>query len=643
VLELKNACLKRGPQLLFENACFTIYPGKHVGLTGANGAGKSSLFSLILKTLELDTGDFELSDKLVIAHVEQEISNQHLSAIDYALDGDQELSETLRQLSTAEAAHDAEKITHLHQKMEEIQGYAGKSKAAKLLNGLGFTQQQFSHAVSSFSGGWQMRLNLARALMCRSDILLLDEPTNHLDLDTVLWLEDYLKNYAGTLLLISHDRDFLDSVINQVLHIANQKINLYNGNYSSYENYRAEQIALQQAGFEKQQKHIQHVQSFINRFKAKATKAKQAQSRIKALNKLELIAPAHIDSPFHFSFEPPANNPHTLLRLDNVAVAYDQKTILEHVNFSLFAGDRVGLLGANGAGKSTLIKLLSNGLIPVQGDIELSNNLNIGYFAQHQLSQLNLKNTALQHMALLDKKRDNKAGEQKLRNYLGGFNFHDDKVSQIIETFSGGEKARLVLAMIVYQKPNLLLLDEPTNHLDIDMRDALTFALQDFEGALAIVSHDRHLLRSVCDSFVLVHDKAVTAFSGDLEDYRQFIKQANASGSAAPGFIENGVSSTDSQIKVSKKEQRKHDAELRKAQQPLRNRLKTIERQMDKLNAAKTSQEQRLSDAEIYAESRKSVLAKILKEQAQTSAELDELEIEWMEVMETLETGTINS
>ncbi len=627
MLELKNATLKRGPQLLFEKTSFTIYPSKRVGVTGANGAGKSSLFSLILGNLELDTGDFSLPEKLVIAHVEQEIHNQDWSAIDYVIDGDKALSDTLRKLSAAEQSHNAEDIAHLHQKMEEIQGYAGNSKAAKLLNGLGFSQAQFANAVSSFSGGWQMRLNLARALMCRSDILLLDEPTNHLDLDTVLWLEDYLKNYPGTLLLISHDRDFLDSVINQVLHISSHSATIYNGNYSAYEKYRTEQIALQQAGYAKQQKHIQHVQSFINRFKAQATKAKQAQSRIKALAKLELIAPAHIDSPFHFSFKAPNNNPHTLLRLDDVTIAYDKDPILAKINFSMFAGDRIGLLGANGAGKSTLVKLLSNELKPQEGKIELNANLNIGYFAQHQLSQLNLQNSALQSMALLAKKCGDNATEQELRNYLGGFNFHDDKVSQTIETFSGGEKARLVLAMIVYQKPNLLLLDEPTNHLDIDMRDALTFALQDFKGALAIVSHDRHLLRTVCDSFVLVHDKTVTQFDGDLEDYRQFIKQAS----------EDSGSSKTSSSGISKKEQRKIDAEQRKQLQPLRNKLTKIERQMATLNKTKDDLENRLADSDIYHETKKAELSQTLKAQSETSTALDSLEEEWMEVMEKLE------
>ena len=626
MLELKNASLKRGPQLLFENASFTIYPAKRVGVTGANGAGKSSLFSLILNKLELDTGEFMLPDKLVIAHVEQEISNQHFTAIEYAIEGDKELSETLHKLKAAEEAHDAESIAHLHHKMEEIQGYAGTSKAAKLLNGLGFTQEQFTNAVSSFSGGWQMRLNLARALMCRSDILLLDEPTNHLDLDAVLWLEDYLKTYTGTLLLISHDRDFLDSVINQVLHIASRQVSIYNGNYSSYEHHRMQQLALQQAGYEKQQKHIQHVQSFINRFKAQATKAKQAQSRIKALEKLELIAPAHVDSPFTFKFEAPANNPHTLLRLDDVTVAYGQTPILQNINLNMFTGDRIGILGANGAGKSTLVKLLSNDLIPEAGTIEINKNLNIGYFAQHQLSQLNLQNSALQQMSLLDKR----ATEQNLRNYLGGFNFHDDKVSQTIETFSGGEKARLVLAMIVYQKPNLLLLDEPTNHLDLDMRDALTLALQDFQGALAIVSHDRHLLRTVCDSFILVHNKAVTVFNGDLDDYRLFIKNESAS--------TNSANTVNAGTGISRKEQRKLDAEQRKQQQPLRNRIKTIERQMDQLNSEKSILENKLADTSLYEENNKSKLTETLKKQVEINDLLEKLEEEWMEITEILET-----
>ena len=625
MLELKNACLKRGPQLLFENTSFTIYASKRVGVTGANGAGKSSFFSLILKKLELDTGEFILSDKLVIAHVEQEISNLDFTALQYTIEGDQELANTLRQLELAEESQDADKISQLHQKMEEIQGYAGKSKAAKLLDGLGFTQQQFENTVGSFSGGWQMRLNLARALMCRSDILLLDEPTNHLDLDAVIWLEDYLRSYAGTLLLISHDRDFLDSVVNQVLHISRQQVFIYNGNFSAYENYRAQQLALQQAGYEKQQKHIQHVQSFITRFKAKATKAKQAQSRIKALDKLELIGPAHIDSPFTFNFKAPENNPHTLLRVDEASISYGQQTILNKINLTIFSGDRIGFLGANGAGKSTLVKLLSGDLQAAVGKVEFNKNLNIGYFAQHQLSQLSLDNSALQHMALIDKS----ATEQELRNFLGGFNFHDDKVKQTISTFSGGEKARLVLASIVYQKPNLLLLDEPTNHLDLDMRDALTFALQDFQGALAIVSHDRHLLRTVCDSLILVHDQTVDEFSGDLEDYRQFIKNHTIAvkQSNTPGNDKSG----------SRKEQRKQEAELRKQQQPLKNRLKKIEEAMDKLNETKAALENTLSDSAIYDESNKAKLTETLQHQTKTDSELDSLEQEWMEILEKLE------
>ena len=624
MLELKNACLKRGPQLLFENVTLTIYPGKRVGVTGANGTGKSSLFALILGSLELESGDFSLPEKLVIAHVEQEISNQHLSALDYTIEGDSELANTLHQLNIAETSHDSESIALLHQKMEEIQGYAGKSRAAKLLNGLGFTQDQLSSPVSSFSGGWQMRLNLARALMCRSDLLLLDEPTNHLDLDAVLWLEDYLKTYTGTLLLISHDRDFLDSVVNQILHIAQHQVALYNGNYSAYEKHRVQQIALQQAGYEKQQKHIQHIQSFINRFKAKATKAKQAQSRIKALNKLELIAPAHIDSPFTFTFQPPANNPHTLLRVDDVDISYDDQLILTNANFNLFSGDRIGILGANGTGKSTFIKLLAGELKATKGSVEFNKNLKIGYFAQHQLSQLNLQNTALQELLQLN----NQATEQEVRNFLGGFNFHDDKVKQAIGTFSGGEKARLVLAIIVYQKPNLLLLDEPTNHLDLEMRDALTLALQDFQGALIIVSHDRHLLRSVCDSFILVHNQSVTEFDGDLEDYRQFLKNQTVSDS----------STINEQPQTpNRKEQRKLEAELRKQQQPLRNRLKTVERQIDQLNTDKDTLETYLSDPELYNESNKTQLNKYLKGQAETSKQLEVLEEEWLELIEKLE------
>ena len=625
MLELKNASLARGTNLLINDATFTIYPGKHVGISGPNGAGKSSLFMLIRHELELEAGTCFLPDSLVISHVSQEIEDSGLDAMNYVLKGDAELFDIRQRLAEAEESHSNHDIAELHQKLDDIQGYASESKAAKLLSGLGFKQEQFNNIVATFSGGWQMRLNLARALMCRSDMLLLDEPTNHLDLDAVLWLEDYLKSYEGTLLLISHDRDFLDSLADQILHIAKQQATLYNGNYSDFEKQRAEKLALQQSGFEKQQKQIQHLQKFVARFKAKASKAKQAQSRVKALEKMEMISPAHIDSPFSFEFKNLDNLPHTLARIDNGVIGYGETPVLNNINMSIFAGDRLGILGANGQGKSTFIKLLAGELSLMQGEFEGNKSLSVGYFAQHQLSQLNVNASALQTM----KKLDPKASDQQLLNFLGSFNFKGDKVQQKIIEFSGGEKARLVLATIVYNKPNLLLLDEPTNHLDLEMRDALSLALQSYDGALMIVAHDRYLLESVCDAFLIVSNGSVQPFDGDLEDYRKLINQPKAS------KLEQADDNTSSAL--SKKDQRKSDAEKRKKLQPLTNKLKKVEQQLEKLNSQKDEIEKTLGDTSLYEDKNKNKLKELLVNQNEISQKIEILEEEWMVISEEIE------
>lgn len=626
MLELQNASLFRGTQILFENASLTIFSGKHVGITGMNGTGKSSLFMLILKQLELETGLISLPSNLVLAHVSQDVLEADLSAINYVLKGDAELYNTLHQLELAEQKGRHDEIAHLHMKLDELNGYAAKSKAAKLLIGLGFTQQQFDHPVNSFSGGWQMRLNLARALMTRSDMLLLDEPTNHLDLDAVIWLEEYLKSYAGTLLLISHDRAFLDSVVDQILHISQKQLSLYNGNFSEFERQRSEKLALQQAGFEKQQKQIQHMQQFISRFKAKATKAKQAQSRIKALEKLTLIAPAHVDTPFSFSFHNAENLPHTLLALEDASIGYAAKDILHNINLQIFAGDRLGVLGANGQGKSTLIKTLAGELELKSGSRNQNKHTKIGYFAQHQLSQLNSEYTAIETFRKLDKN----ASEQQLLNYLGGFNFSGDKTKQKIASFSGGEKARLVLACIVYQKPNLLLLDEPTNHLDLDMRDALNLALQSYNGALIVISHDRHLLNTVCDRFLLVANGSIRDFEGDLDDYRLTLKQFQEE-------IGQNDASGKERNSISKKERRQQDAELRKQIQPLKNKLKSLDRELTKLNNQKSELDAQLNDNSIYGDANKDKLKQILQKHNEIKNLLEETEEQWLEVSEKIE------
>ncbi|MDH5358809.1 MAG: ATP-binding cassette domain-containing protein, partial [Gammaproteobacteria bacterium] len=519
MIKLNQLSVRRGVRVLFESANLTIHPGHKVGLTGANGTGKSSLFALFLGRLHADSGSVSIPDSWVISHVAQETPAVDTPAIDYVLQGDDEYTQLQQQLSKAEDEHDGHLQSELHDKLAAIDGYTARSRAGRLMHGLGFSGQQETLPVQSFSGGWRMRLNLAQALMCRSDLLLLDEPTNHLDLEAVYWLEEWLRNYLGTLVLISHDRDFLDRVVTQVVHIEQQRMKSYSGNYSDFELARAEHLANQQAAHQKQQREIAHIRSFVTRFKAKATKARQAQSRVKALERMELIAPAHVDSPFHFSFFPPLRLTAPLLTLDKVAVGYNEKSLISDVKLSLAPGDRIGLLGPNGAGKSTLIKLIAGVLPPLQGKRKEAKDICIAYFAQHQLEQLTVEESPLQHLQRLDRQ----ASESDLRNFIGGFGFHGDDALSPVGPFSGGEKARLVLALLVYQKPAVLLLDEPTNHLDLEMRLALTLALQDFEGALVVVSHDRHLLRTVADDLWLVSEGKATVFDGDLDDYRQWL------------------------------------------------------------------------------------------------------------------------
>ncbi len=519
--------IRRGVHVLLDNATATINPGQKVGLVGKNGCGKSTLLALLKNEISADAGSFNYPGNWSLAWVNQETPALDIPAIEYVIDGDREFRQLESELAHANEIDDGHAIATLHGKLDAVQAWTIQSRAASLLDGLGFTQEQLQRPVSDFSGGWRMRLNLAQALICRSDLLLLDEPTNHLDLDAVIWLERWLKSYTGTLILISHDRDFLDPVVDKILHIEQQSIFEYTGNYSSFEIQRATKLSQQQSMFENQQLKVAHLQSFIERFKAKATKAKQAQSRIKMLERMELIAPAHVDNPFTFSFRAPENLPNPLLKMEKVSAGYGDRKILNSIKLNLVPGSRIGLLGRNGAGKSTLIKLLAGELAPLQGDIGLAKGIKLGYFAQHQLEFLRADESPIQHLVRLAPK----VLEQQLRDYLGGFGFQGDKVSEETRRFSGGEKARLVLALIVWQRPNLLLLDEPTNHLDLDMRQALTEALIDFEGALVVVSHDRHLLRSTTDDLYLVHDGKVEAFEGDLEDYQQWLSDLQKSDS----------------------------------------------------------------------------------------------------------------
>ena len=628
MLNFKNIALRRGARVLFANASFTIHKGQKVGFTGANGAGKSSLFALIRNELHVDEGDFSLPPGLEIAHVLQETPAVMSSAIDYVMDGDREFRLLQQQLAIAESSHNGLKQAELHATLETIGGYTAQAKAARLMNGLGFKSEQENHPVNSFSGGWRMRLNLAQALMCRSDVLLLDEPTNHLDLDAVIWLQDWLCKYDGTLLLISHDRDFLDTIATHIVHIEQNKIDIYTGNYSAFEKMRSEKLAQQQAAYQKQQREIAHIQSFVDRFKAQATKARQAQSRIKALERMEVIAMAHVDSPFDFSFPKPGRMPNPLLQLDKVDIGYGQATVIHGANLSITPGDRIGLLGPNGAGKSTLIKVLAGDMQPLSGTRLEAEALNIGYFAQHQLEQLRLDESPLWHL----QKIDPKATEKDLRNYLGGFDFRGDKVMEAVKPFSGGEKARLVLAMLVYKNPNLLLLDEPTNHLDLEMRHALSVALQDYQGAIVLVSHDRHLLRTVTDRFLLVGEGKVQAFDGDLEDYRLWLNECKK---------DEDKSVDDVTGAVSRKDQRKQDAEFRKKQKPLLDALKKAEQAVEKYHNEQRHIEAELADPALYSETEKDRLKKLLARKTEIDKALDAAESEWMEAEERLEAAKL--
>ena len=627
MLTFTDVSLRRGSRLLFEHASFTIHAGNKVGITGANGCGKSSLFSLIRNELHADTGAFSFPTDSIIAHVAQETPAVDKPAIEYVIDGDIGLRQLQTQLARAEQKRDGLQQAQILSQLEAIDAYTATTRAARLLNGLGFTTAQQQLTVDTFSGGWRMRLNLAQALICRSDILLLDEPTNHLDLDAVIWLESWLQRYHGTLLLVSHDRDFLDRIVNRIAHIEQQRITLYSGNYTTFEQQRAEQLAQQQAAHEKQQREVAHMRAFVDRFRAKATKARQAQSRLKALERMALITLAHVDSPFHFSFPPPDKLPKPLLQLDDAAVGYEQQPLLQGLNLSLTPGDRIGLLGPNGAGKSTLIKLLAGTLQPLAGKRQAARYLQLGYFAQHQLEQLEVNDSPLAHLQRLDKQ----ASEKSLRDFLGGFGFQGERALEPVAPFSGGEKARLVLALLVYQKPNLLLLDEPTNHLDLEMRLALSTALQDYEGALVIISHDRHLLRTVTDQFYLVHASRLAPFDGDLEDYRLYLQQA------AKQQLPTTELSPAKHTAATRKRQRREAAESRQRLQPLRKEIQQLEKTLASLESRKSELEVQLADTALYEETNKARLKELLTEQAAIQSRINKTEESWFTRSEELQ------
>ena len=627
MIELKNLTLQRGSKLLLDKANLTVNPQRRVGLVGRNGTGKSSLFALIKGEIAQDGGDVLLPAHWKLASVAQETPALDISALDYVLQGDGELQLFQTALHEAEVKNDGMKQAEYHAKLEEIDAYSAPARAAKLLSGLGFSQEEHGRPVKSFSGGWRMRLNLAQALMCRADLLLLDEPTNHLDLETVLWLENHLSGLPCTQIIISHDRDFLNATTTQTVELSDQKLTLYGGNYDFYQAERARRLAQQQAAYLKQQAQIKHLQSFIDRFKAKATKAVQAQSRMKALDKLERIAPAHFDSGFSFEFDSPANLPNPLLQLDKADLGYGGEPVLHGIDLSLESGARYGLLGVNGSGKSTFIKTLAGELNVLSGRIVRSDKLNIGYFAQHQLDTLRPDQSPLWHIQKLSPD----VREQEIRNFLGSFNFVGDAALQKTEPFSGGEKARLALAMIVWQKPNLLLLDEPTNHLDLDMRHALTLALQSFQGALIVVSHDRSLLEATTDSFLLIEQGRLKTFDGDLEDYRRYrLAQENAA--AAPAAFSQSQNRKDT--KRVEAQIRQEKARLGK---PLQQKISQAEKEIAALSEIQTACEAFLAQEDAYSDANKAKLQQTLAQLAETKVKLSELEESWLGWQEELE------
>jgi len=637
MIQLDQLSIRRGGRILFQKASMQLHPGWKIGLTGVNGAGKSTLFSALLGGMESDSGSLTRPNVWTVAHMAQEIKALDTKAIDFVLSGDEEFWDIQHKLEHSDELSNDE-LAHLYSRFEEIHGYTAASKASQLMAGLGFFEHQSELLVSSFSGGWRMRLNLARTLMSRSDLLLLDEPTNHLDLDAILWLEDWLKAYAGTLILISHDRDFLDAITDHILHIENQELTLYTGNYSTFETTRAERLAQQQQAFEKQQEAKAHLQKFIDRFKAKATKARQAQSRIKQLERMQELAPAHVDNPFTFSFREPSKMSSPLLTLEHADIGYGDKLIVTNVNLQITPSSRIGLLGMNGAGKSTLIKSLVGDLALLKGIRKDSELLNIGYFAQHQMDALDGNASP---MLQLSRIADPKISEATLRSFLGSFGFSGERMDTPSESFSGGERARLALALIVWLRPNVLILDEPTNHLDLDMRHALTMALQDFEGAVVLVSHERQLIASVCDELILVHNGQSKEFDGDLQDYATWLRQAridmikNGQQPSAP--IQSQVVEKTVVSKVDKEAQRKEAARQRELSRPIRKNIEKIETQIGKIQPRLAEIEELLADSALYEANRKDDLLKLMNEQNELKSKLEQAEEQMLELMMELE------
>lgn len=658
MIQLQDFAIRRGGRLLFEKASMQLHPGWKIGLTGVNGAGKSTLFAALLGDISGDMGSMTRPATWTVAHMAQEVETQETAAIDFVLSGDEEWWEINQKLEHESDHIDFNELATLHGRFGEIDGYSTAAKAAQMMAGLGFSESQIRLPVSSFSGGWRMRLNLAKTLMSRSDLLLLDEPTNHLDLDAVLWLEDWLIAYEGTLVLISHDRDFLDAITDHIIHIENAQVTLYTGNYSTFEQTRGERLAQQQQAFEKQEATKAHLQKYIDRFKAQATKARQAQSRIKQLERMQTLAPAHVDTPFTFSFREPTRMSSPLLRLDNVDTGYGDKKIIGNINLQITPDSRIGLLGMNGAGKSTLIKTLTGDLEPLAGQRIASELLNIGYFAQHQMDALDADASPMLQLQRLAGKSIHDA---TLRAFLGSFGFSGERMDTLSAGFSGGERARLALALIVWQKPNVLILDEPTNHLDLDMRLALTMALQDFEGAVVLVSHERQLIASVCDELLLVHDGHSQDFDGDLNDYAVWLRQARIEMEQKQRQLKQqqsqqktaevakkpepakavitpvSVTVTTPAQPVDKEQARKEAARRREATRPLRAKIEKLEKQQATAQQRLSDIEKQLGDEQLYLAENKKKLLELMDNQTTLKVELESAENETLELMMEIE------
>jgi ATP-binding cassette subfamily F protein 3 len=639
MLNFSDVSIRRGTRLLFSGATFSLFRGEKVGITGENGSGKTSLLALVRGELQTDGGTFDMPSQLAVAYVSQELDATDQPAIEFVLDGDPELRAIERDIAVAEQKDAGEHLAELHSRYAGVGGYDARSRAGRLLHGLGFSSADETRSVREFSGGWRVRLNVAQALMCRSDLLLLDEPTNHLDLDAIIWLENWLRAYQGTLLLITHDREFLDRIINRVVNIEHGRARAYRGNYSAFEDQRASELAEQAALYSRQQREIKHMESFVERFRAKASKAKQAQSRLKALERMQRIAPAHVDSPFEFSFLPPEKLPRPLLDLDDQSAGYGGRVILEHVKLTLAPGDRIALLGRNGAGKSTCMKLLAGELTSPTGTRGEARDLRIGYFAQHQLEQLVPTETPLENLKRVGGQRVRKQTEAELRDYLAGFGFRGNRVFEPVAPFSGGEKARLVLALVTYLRPNLLLLDEPTNHLDLEMRQALSVALQEYEGAVVLVSHDRHMLRTVADEFYVVHQGRAKPFDGDLEDYAKWLNAMDDT----PADEARPTNAPQTMTAEARKQRKREEAEARNRLGPLKAAIVKAEKTLDRLGKERADLQAKLAAPDIYSESAAGRLRELLGVQARLARETAAAEAAWLENHERLEQEEMRS